>query len=62
MQKTWAPRGAETARILYNITRGWVVHNEVGIFPLSSYCMLTIYFELDECESLHPANLRAHSL
>ncbi|KAG9100497.1 hypothetical protein FRC06_004096, partial [Ceratobasidium sp. 370] len=28
--KTWAPRGAETAKILYNITRGWVVHNEMN--------------------------------
>ncbi|KAF8604839.1 glycoside hydrolase family 95 protein [Ceratobasidium sp. AG-I] len=32
MAKTWAPRGAETAKILYNETRGWVVHNEVKIF------------------------------
>ena len=31
LQKTWAPRGAETALVLYNITRGWVTHNEVGI-------------------------------
>lgn len=28
-QKTWAPRGAYTAEVLYNITRGWVTHNEV---------------------------------
>ena len=26
------PRGAETAKILYNSTRGWVTHNEVGLF------------------------------
>ncbi|QRW12317.1 glycoside hydrolase family 95 protein [Ceratobasidium sp. AG-Ba] len=32
MEKTWAPRGAETAKTLYNITRGWVVHNEMNIF------------------------------
>lgn len=32
MAKTWAPRGAETARTLYNITRGWVVHNEMNTF------------------------------
>ncbi|KAG8696870.1 hypothetical protein FRC09_008213 [Ceratobasidium sp. 395] len=32
MAKTWAPRGAETAKTLYNITRGWVVHNEMNIF------------------------------
>ncbi|KAF8749877.1 Glycosyl hydrolase family 65, N-terminal domain [Rhizoctonia solani] len=29
MAKTWAPRGAETAKTLYNVTRGWVTHNEV---------------------------------
>ncbi|KAG9075804.1 hypothetical protein FS749_012490 [Ceratobasidium sp. UAMH 11750] len=32
MAKTWAPRGAETAKTLYNVTRGWVVHNEMNIF------------------------------
>ncbi|KAF9465865.1 glycoside hydrolase family 95 protein [Collybia nuda] len=31
-QKTWAPRGTLTAQVLYNITRGWVVHNEMNIF------------------------------
>ncbi|TFK37018.1 Six-hairpin glycosidase-like protein [Crucibulum laeve] len=31
-EKTWAPRGAYTAQVLYNITRGWVVHNEMNIF------------------------------
>lgn len=29
LQKTWAPRGAETAQYLYNISEGWVTHNEV---------------------------------
>ena len=29
-QKTWGPRGSETAQILYNITRGFVTHNEVS--------------------------------
>ena len=33
-QKNWAPRGAETALILYNITRGWVTHNEVSIHDM----------------------------
>ncbi|KAF8234486.1 glycoside hydrolase family 95 protein [Tricholoma matsutake] len=28
-QKTWAPRGAFTAQVLYNISRGWVTHNEI---------------------------------
>ncbi|CAE7142286.1 unnamed protein product [Rhizoctonia solani] len=32
MEKTWAPRGAETAKILYNVTRGWLVENELNIF------------------------------
>ncbi|CAE6531228.1 unnamed protein product [Rhizoctonia solani] len=32
MAKTWAPRGAETAKTLYNTTRGWVTHNEMNIF------------------------------
>ncbi|KIJ56403.1 glycoside hydrolase family 95 protein [Sphaerobolus stellatus SS14] len=27
-EKNWAPRGSETAQLLYNISRGWVVHNE----------------------------------
>ncbi|KAL4881732.1 alpha-fucosidase A [Aspergillus karnatakaensis] len=31
MEDTWAPRGTETARLLYNAT-GWVVHNEMNIF------------------------------
>jgi alpha-L-fucosidase 2 len=29
-QKNWAPRGSETAHVLYNISRGWVTHNEVS--------------------------------
>lgn len=29
LQKTWAPRGAYTAEVLYSITRGWVTHDEV---------------------------------
>lgn len=32
IEKTWAPRGAYTAQVLYNITRGWVTHNEMNIF------------------------------
>ncbi|KAI0051595.1 glycoside hydrolase family 95 protein [Auriscalpium vulgare] len=32
IEKTWAPRGTETAQILYNISRGWVTHNEMNIF------------------------------
>lgn len=32
MEKDWAPRGAYTAKVLYNITRGWVTHNEMNIF------------------------------
>ncbi|KAJ1300892.1 hypothetical protein OPQ81_003318 [Rhizoctonia solani] len=31
MAKTWAPRGAETAKTLYNTTRGWVTHNEMNV-------------------------------
>ncbi|KAI0339318.1 glycoside hydrolase family 95 protein [Trametopsis cervina] len=29
IEKTWAPRGTETAQVLYNISRGWVTHNEI---------------------------------
>ncbi|KAA1468613.1 glycoside hydrolase family 95 protein [Dentipellis sp. KUC8613] len=29
MEKTWVPRGTETAQILYNISRGWVTHDEI---------------------------------
>ncbi|EMD36191.1 glycoside hydrolase family 95 protein [Gelatoporia subvermispora B] len=32
IEKTWAPRGAETAQILYNISQGWVTHDEMNIF------------------------------
>ncbi|KAI0055966.1 hypothetical protein BV25DRAFT_1921377 [Artomyces pyxidatus] len=32
MEKTWAPRGAQTAQVLYNISRGWVTHDEMNIF------------------------------
>ncbi|KAF8811090.1 glycoside hydrolase family 95 protein [Phlegmacium glaucopus] len=32
IEKTWAPRGAETAQVLYNISRGWVTHNEMNVF------------------------------
>ncbi|KAF8631453.1 hypothetical protein AX15_002391 [Amanita polypyramis BW_CC] len=31
-EKTWAPRGEYTARVLYNVSRGWVTHNEMNIF------------------------------
>ncbi|ESZ90776.1 glycoside hydrolase family 95 protein [Sclerotinia borealis F-4128] len=31
MTETWAPRGAETAKLLYNAP-GWVVHDEINIF------------------------------
>ncbi|KAG9004378.1 hypothetical protein FRB90_010942, partial [Tulasnella sp. 427] len=32
MEKTWIPRGQQTANILYNTSRGWVTHNEMNIF------------------------------
>ncbi|KAK1231403.1 hypothetical protein PQX77_005500 [Marasmius sp. AFHP31] len=31
-EKNWVPRGEETAHLIYNISRGWVVHNEMNIF------------------------------
>jgi len=31
MQDTWAPRGIETVKLLYNAP-GWVVHAEMNIF------------------------------
>ncbi|KAF7872045.1 uncharacterized protein EAF02_009150 [Botrytis sinoallii] len=31
MSETWAPRGAETAKLLYNAP-GWVFHDEINIF------------------------------
>ena len=34
MAQTWAPRGSETAKLLYNAS-GWVVHNEMNIFGYS---------------------------
>ncbi|KAK4497529.1 hypothetical protein PRZ48_011980 [Zasmidium cellare] len=35
LAQNWAPRGAETARLLYNAP-GWVVHNEMNIFGHTS--------------------------
>ena len=35
MAETWAPRGAETAKLLYNAP-GWVVHDEVNIFAYTA--------------------------
>ncbi|PPQ70422.1 hypothetical protein CVT24_013172 [Panaeolus cyanescens] len=32
IEKTWVPRGQQTAQVLYNITRGWVTHNEMNTF------------------------------
>ncbi|EIM83954.1 uncharacterized protein STEHIDRAFT_123509 [Stereum hirsutum FP-91666 SS1] len=32
MEQNWAPRGSETAKILYNISEGWTTHNEMNIF------------------------------
>ncbi|KAH9838020.1 glycoside hydrolase family 95 protein [Rhodofomes roseus] len=32
IENTWAPRGASTAQILYNISRGWVTHDEMNLF------------------------------
>ncbi|KZV74227.1 glycoside hydrolase family 95 protein [Peniophora sp. CONT] len=32
MEKTWVPRGEETANTLYNVTEGWVTHNAMNIF------------------------------
>ncbi|KZT71231.1 glycoside hydrolase family 95 protein [Daedalea quercina L-15889] len=29
IENTWAPRGETTAQILYNISRGWVTHDEI---------------------------------
>ena len=46
-QKTWVPRGMETATILYNITRGWVTHNEVRRSCVSTPTLLLIS-EIDE--------------
>ncbi|EIW55988.1 glycoside hydrolase family 95 protein [Trametes versicolor FP-101664 SS1] len=28
-EKTWVPRGSQTAQVLYNISQGWVTHNEI---------------------------------
>ncbi|KAI0763991.1 glycoside hydrolase family 95 protein [Trametes elegans] len=28
-EKTWVPRGSQTAQYLYNISEGWVTHNEI---------------------------------
>ncbi|TRM55983.1 glycoside hydrolase family 95 protein [Schizophyllum amplum] len=32
MEKTWVPRGTQTAQILYDSDEGWVTHDEVNIF------------------------------
>lgn len=52
-KNTWAPRGAETAQILYNISQGWVTHNEANIV-LRIYLVppLTQLIFADECLSI----------
>ncbi|EPQ51576.1 hypothetical protein GLOTRDRAFT_108097 [Gloeophyllum trabeum ATCC 11539] len=56
MQKTWAPRGSLTAQILYNISEGWVTHNEIfghtGMKnlvgdPLSAQWMIHVWDHFD---------------
>uniref|UniRef100_D8QJY6 Glycoside hydrolase family 95 protein n=1 Tax=Schizophyllum commune (strain H4-8 / FGSC 9210) TaxID=578458 RepID=D8QJY6_SCHCM len=32
IEKTWVPRGTQTAQNLYNFDEGWVVHDELNIF------------------------------
>jgi alpha-L-fucosidase 2 len=34
IQDTWAPRGAQTAQLIYNVSRGWVTHNEMDVSGL----------------------------
>lgn len=31
-ENTWVPRGRYTAEVLYNVSHGWVTHNEMNIF------------------------------
>lgn len=52
-QNTWAPRGAETAQILYNISRGWVTHDEVFVSfrGLQSF-ELRMCFQMNVCSSI----------
>lgn len=50
LKKTWAPRGAYTAQVLYNMSQGWVTHDEV-----SCSCLVwntLVDDPLDECELL----------
>ena len=62
IQKNWAPRGAETAQTLYNISRGWVTHNEVGVVKIIGLTRAEDWIHIvDECVYLvhcrehHPA-------
>lgn len=32
ISETWMPRGAETAYLLYNATKGWTTHNQMNTF------------------------------
>ena len=57
MQKTWAPRGSLTAQYLYNISEGWVTHDEVrGSFRAPLPCAFSdlwiIFFQMNV--SRHP--------
>lgn len=36
-QNTWAPQGAYTAEVLYNISSGWVTHDEVSASHFEDY-------------------------
>lgn len=36
MADTWMPRGAETAYLLYNATKGWTTHNQMNTFAYTA--------------------------
>lgn len=50
---TWAPRGAETARLVYG-GEGWVVHDEVNVF---GYTGMKNDAQWADCEFLGPPSL-----
>ncbi|KAF9042891.1 glycoside hydrolase family 95 protein [Panaeolus papilionaceus] len=52
MEKTWAPRGRQTAEVLYNVTRGWVTHHEIfGHTGMKDYGTNAMWYDYPEANA-----------
>ncbi|KAF8315453.1 hypothetical protein DL93DRAFT_2166815 [Clavulina sp. PMI_390] len=53
IEKTWAPRGTETALALYNVSNGWVTHDEMNVFGATG---MKLYTDGDEWANYPESN------